>query len=91
MGEISSENFFGMINAYADYELMLRARTDDANLRMRRLNAMKKALMTGDVKLIEPAVNKFIAQHRLLVDTGSDEYRELCALMTRSDRQACKR
>lgn len=32
MGEITSDDFYGMINAYTDYELMLRARTDDANL-----------------------------------------------------------
>ncbi|NEJ14166.1 tyrosine-type recombinase/integrase [Rhizobium leguminosarum] len=91
MGEITSENFFGMINAYTDYELMLRARTDDANLRARRLSALKSALTAGDAKLIEPAVMKFVAQHRLLVDTGSDEYRELCALMTRAEIEGLQR
>lgn len=91
MGEITSENFFGMINAYTDYELMLRARTDDANLRARRLNALKSALAAGDVKLIGPAVEKFVAQHRLLVDTGSDKYRELCTLMTRAEIEGLQR
>ncbi|MBY5379359.1 site-specific integrase [Rhizobium leguminosarum] len=91
MGEITSENFFGMINSYTDYELMLRARTDDANLRARRLDALKAALTSGDAKLIEPAVKDFVARHRLLVDAGSDEYRELCALMTRAEIEGLQR
>ncbi|MBY3070758.1 integrase [Rhizobium laguerreae] len=91
MGEITSDDFFGMVNAYAEYELMLRARTDDANLRARRLAASKIALTSGDTKLIEPAVKDFIARHRLLVDVGSDEYRELCALMTRAEIEALQR
>jgi integrase len=91
VGEITSDDFVGMINAYADYELMLRARTDDANLRTRRLNALKIALTSGDAKLIEPAVKGFIAKQRLLVDIGSDEYRELCALMTRAEIEGLQR
>ncbi len=91
MGEITSENFFGMINAYTNYELMLRARTDDANLRVRRLTALKSALAAGDAKLIEPAVEKFVVQHRLLVDTGADEYRELCTLMIRAEMEGLQR
>ncbi|KQY16307.1 integrase [Rhizobium sp. Root73] len=91
VGEIASENFFGMINAYTDYELMLRARTDHATLRARRLNALKAALTSGDAKLIEPAVIEFVARHRLLVDPGSDEYRELCTLMIRAEVEGLQR
>lgn len=91
LGEITSENFFGMINAYTDFELMLRARTDDANLRGRRLAALKRALASGDNKLIEPAVNDFVRKHKLLVDVGSDEYRELCVLMTRAEIEGLQR
>ncbi len=91
MGEISSDDFVGMINAYTDYELMLRARTDDANLRGRRLHALKGALTSGDANLIEPAVKDFISRHRLLVDAGSDEYRELCVLMMRAEIEGLQR
>lgn len=91
LGEITSDNFFGMINAYTDFELMLRARTDDANLRSRRLAALKRALASGDNKLIEPAVKDFVGKHRLLVDAGSDEYRELCVLMTRAEIEGLQR
>lgn len=91
VGEITSDDFVGMINAYADYELMLRARTDDANLRTRRLNALKIALTSGDMKLIEPAVKGFITKQRLLVDIDSDEYRELCTLMMRAEIEGLQR
>lgn len=91
LGEITSDNFFGMINAYTDFELMLRARIDDANLRSRRLAALKRALVSGDYKLIAPAVQDFVAKHRLLVDLGSDEYRELCSLMTRAEIEGLQR
>ncbi|MDP3525075.1 MAG: hypothetical protein Q8S27_10875 [Hoeflea sp.] len=90
-GEISSENFFGMINAYTDYELMLRARTDNTNLRTRRLASLKRALTSGDSTLVEPALRDFVARHRLLVDAGSDEYRELCVLMMRAEIEGLQR
>jgi integrase len=91
LGEITSDNFFGMVNAYTDFELMLRARTDDANLRSRRLAALKRALASGDNKLIEPAVKDFVFKHRLLVDAGSDEHRELCVLMARAEIEGLQR
>jgi integrase len=90
-GEISSVNFSGMINAYTDYELMLRARTDDANLRTRRLAALKTALTSGDSTLIEPALKDFVAKNRLLADAGTDEYRELCVLMMRAEIEGLQR
>lgn len=91
IGEIKSENFFGMINAYTDYELMLRARADDANLRARRLDALRAALTSGNANLIKPAVKDFVVRHRLLVDAGSDEYRDLCALMMRAEIEGLER
>jgi len=90
-GEINSDSFAGMINAHTELELMLRARTDDANRRARRLTALKTALSSGDIKLIEPAVRDFIGRHRLLVEVGSDEYRELCTLMTRAEVEGLER
>ncbi len=91
LGEITSDDFFGMINAYTDFELMLRARTDDANLRSRRLTALKRTLASGDNRLIAPVVHDFVAEHRLLVDVSSDEYRELCSLMTRAEIEGLQR
>lgn len=91
MGEIHSGDFVGLINGYADLELMKRARTDDANLRARRLAALKRDLASGETRFIEPAVQGFIADNRLLVDYGSDEWRELCSLMTRAEIEGLQR
>lgn len=91
MGEITSDDFFGMINAYTNYELMLRARTDDANLRARRLVLLKKALTSGDSKSVAAAARDFISRHRILVDEGSDEHRELCNLLIRAEIEALQR
>lgn len=90
-GEINSDDFVGMVNAYSDYELMRRARADDANFRARRLAALKSALTSGDINLIEPAAQDFIARHRLLVEVGSDAYRELCAIMMRAEIEGVQR
>jgi integrase len=91
MGEITSDDFVGMVNAYTDYELMLRARTDDADHRIRRLQALKAALASANHRMIEPAVADFITRHKLIVREGSDEYRELCSLMIRAEIEGLKR
>lgn len=88
MGESTSNDFFGMINAYANYELMLRAPTDDANLRARRLILLKKALPSRDSKPVAAAARDFISRHRILVDEGSGEHRELCSLLIRAEIEA---
>lgn len=90
-GEINSDNLVDRINAYTEIELIKRARTDDANLRSRRLAALKRALASGANKLIASAVKDFVTKHRLLVDEGSDEYRELCVLMTRAEIEGLQR
>lgn len=90
-GEIGSADFIGMINAHTELELMLRARTDDAKHRARRLAGLKVALVSGDMKMIEPDVTDFITRNRLLVDLGSDEWRELSALMVRAEVEGLQR
>ncbi|MCJ8148318.1 site-specific integrase [Shinella sedimenti] len=91
MGEISSDDFYGMINAYTDYELMVRARADDANLRARRLNLLKEALGSGSTKPVATAARDFITRHRILIDAGSDSHRELCNLLIRAEIEALQR
>lgn len=90
-GEISSSDFIGMINAHTDLELMLRARTFDANNRTRRLAGLTSALVSGDVKLIEDDLSLFVTKNRLLVDKGSDEYLELANRMIRAEIEGLKR
>lgn len=90
-GEIGSADFIGMINAHTELELMLRARTDDANNRARRFAALKAGLVSGDYRMIEQDVQDFISQSKLLVKSGTDEYRELCSIMIRAEVEALQR
>ncbi len=90
-GEIRSDDIVGMINGYADLELLKRARQDDANLRARRLAALRRDLATGRYMLVDHEVRQFIERHSLLVDEGSEQFRELGALMMRADIEALER
>lgn len=89
--EINSDNFIGMINAHADLEIMLRARTDDVNYRTRRLAALKREIVSRDFRLITTDTDAFIVKHSLLVDNPSEEYNDLCALMMRAEIQGLER
>ncbi|AKI01424.1 site-specific recombinase XerD [Hoeflea sp. IMCC20628] len=89
-GEIRSD-LISTVNAYADYEMMLSARTDDANVRARRLAALRRALNGGDFKLVESTAQKFVSNNRLLIDSGSEQYRELCSKLMRSEIEGLQR
>lgn len=91
MGEITSDDFVGMINTYTDYYLMLQARSDDANLRTKRLSFLKRALSSGDIKPVSAAAADFISRHRIILDERSPEYRELCSLLIRAEIEALQR
>ncbi len=80
-----------MFNGYADLELLSRARGDDANLRRRRLAALKRDLVVGEVKLVDAAAREFVEHARLLIDVRSGEFRELATLMIRAEIQALER
>jgi len=90
-GEIRSDDMVSMVNGYADLELLKRARLDDANLRSRRLIALKRDLAAGRYALVEKDVRHFVERHQLLVDEGSEQFRELSALMMRADIEALER
>ncbi|MCD2177288.1 site-specific integrase [Rhizobium sp. C1] len=90
-GEIRSDDFISMFNGYADLELLSRARGDDTNLRRRRLAALKRDLVAGEVKLVDAAAREFIERARLFIDVRSAEFRELATLMMRAEIQALER
>lgn len=91
LGEINSDDFVGMVNAYTEIELMVRARTDDANYRIRRLAALTHDLATGETQRIELVVQKFIADNRLIIEPNGDEFRELCTVLIRAEIEGLKR
>lgn len=90
-GEIRSDDMVSMINGYADLELLKRARQDDANLRVRRLVALRRDLAAGRYNLVEDRVRDFIRRHRLLVEDGSDEFLELGPLLMRAEIEVLER
>jgi integrase len=89
--EINSENFIGMINAHTDLEIMLRARTDDANYRTRRLAALKRDIVNRDFRFIQTDADAFVARSNLLIDKPSEEYSDLCILLMRGEIQGLER
>lgn len=90
-GEIRSDDMVSMINGYADLELLKRARQDDANLRSRRLAALRRDLAVGRHVLIGDNIRDFVRRHRLLVEEGSKEFRELEPLLMRAEIQVLER
>lgn len=90
-GKIRSDDMVSMINGYADLELLKRARQDDANLRARRLAALRRDLAAGRYNLVEDRVRDFIRRHRLLVEDGSDEFLELGPLLMRAEIEVLER
>lgn len=90
-GQIRSDDMVGMINGYAELELLKRARLDDANLRSRRLTALKRDLAAGRYGLIDDKIRDFIQRSRLSVEDGSGQFRELASRLMRADIEAMER
>jgi len=82
---------YGMINLYSDYELMISARDHDANLRQRRLAAMRLALAAGETRHVDAAVQNYVTAQRLMVAPGSTEWRELAQVVARAEIDALER
>lgn len=80
-----------VFNLYTDFELKARARTDDANLRSRRLAALKKSLATGETRFVEATVNEFIRDNQLAVEPGTRDWRELAEKILRAQIQGLER
>lgn len=80
-----------IFNVSTDYELKAGARVFDANLRTRRLAALKKAFAIGETKLVDAAVTEFIHNNRLAVEPGSRDWNDLAAKIMRAQIQALER
>ena len=78
-------------NVYTDFNLKARARLDDANLRFKRLAALRNSLSTGDTRFVAAAVNDFVDDNQLAIERGSREWRDLAEKITRAQIQALER
>jgi integrase len=90
-GEIKSDDFIGMINKFANLELLISARTHDARLRKARFASLLADLKIGDFKQVTPNVSQFLKENRLLLDRSRPDYRGLCEAMLRAELEALKR
>ncbi|MGY3438659.1 MULTISPECIES: hypothetical protein [unclassified Marinovum] len=91
-GEIGiSHGLPALINSTADYELMLRARDDYANIRGRRLAALRASFSTGETRFIEPIVEQYILDNNPSINRGSREWVSLSNAITRAEIEALER
>lgn len=90
-GEVDVQHPASVFNVHTEFELKARARMDDANLRSRRLAALKNSLATGETRFVESDVQDLVQDNRLAVDPGSREWRELAAKIMRAQIQALER
>jgi len=90
-GDVDVKSPTSVFNLHTDFELKARARMDDANLRTRRLAALKNSLATGETRFVDADVKELVQDNRLAVDPGSREWRELAEKIMRAQVQALER
>jgi len=83
-GSVNS-SFTAMINSMTDVELLIDKVSRGGVLNASRLRRLRNDLATGDLRLIEPAADAFIAKHRFHIDRNSSEYRDLCSKLVRAE------
>jgi integrase len=86
----AARNPVGMFNLYTDYELKAGARHFGAKLRNRRLAALQASLASGDTRLVDAAVQKYVDENQLNVRKGSSAWRDLAFHVTRAIIDALK-
>jgi len=81
----------GMFNSTNEYELKAGARSFDQKNRTSRLAALRLAVDAGDTHFVDAAVQQYVADEKLNVIPGSQEWRELAQLFTRAEIDALQR
>ena len=84
-------NPFFAFNRFTDYELKVGARHFDAQLRTRRLAALRSAVTAADSRLVDDVVQQYIDEEKLLVEPRSSAWRNLAHTLTRAEIEALQR
>ncbi len=85
-GEISdSRNPYEAINARTPYELVNGAREHDRAWRHRRVNGLRSAWASGDLKIVLEATRKAATQNDLAIVKGSRDWQELGRRLVRME------
>lgn len=78
---------FDMINAMTDVEILANRVQWAADRRARRLTRLRKDLVAGDTRLIEPDADEFLTKRHLHIPKNGEQYRELCRQLMRAEIQ----
>jgi hypothetical protein len=90
VGEVE-QNPIAIINASTELELMLHARAHNANIRARRLAALKASLQIGDMRLVHAIVQTYVGRHELALESGSREWLDIAQKFARAEIEALNR
>jgi integrase len=80
-----------VVNVYTDYALAAGARHFYANNQQRRLAAIRTALASSDIRLVEHEVQRYVAQHGKSIEAGSTDWRTLGQALLRAEAEALDR
>ncbi|MRH22877.1 tyrosine-type recombinase/integrase [Rhodovulum strictum] len=87
-GEVDVNSPASVFNLYTDFELKAAARMHDANLRARKLAALRQGFATGETRLVDDSVTQFVRMNHLAVEHGSPEWQDLAEGIMRAQIQA---
>ena len=90
-GEVDVTSPASVFNLYTDFELKAGARIHDANLRTRRLAALRRDLATGETRLVDADVMQFVRSRLIAVERGSREWRAIAEKVMRAQIEALER
>lgn len=90
-GEVDVTSPASVFNLYTDFELKAGARVHDANLRTRRLAALRRDLATGETRLVDADVMQFVRSRLIAVERGSREWRAIAERIMRAQIEALER
>ncbi|MGD9919628.1 MAG: hypothetical protein AB7U46_16600 [Paenirhodobacter sp.] len=82
---------YAPFNVQADYELLAGTRHHDERNRARRLAALRTMLISGETRLVDPAVKSFVEQQHLNVSPSSRDWRELALKIMRAEIEGLER
>lgn len=90
-GEVDGADPLAILNASLDYPALLDAARHDREQRKILLTELRSQVATGETAIINSAVEAYIDRHKLTVEPGSPQYRDLAHRLARADIEALKR
>lgn len=80
-----------VINIYTDYHLAAGARHFYAKHRVKRLTALRTAVVNSDTLLVDGAIRRYADQHAIDIAPGSPDWRNLGQALLRAEADALDR